>query len=74
MPPKRKILQHFLQKYYSTYHGKSKMKLYQKALGEGFVFTKFYPLPTLSGMRVGNSFKKFIFLQKKYCNLTLLHV
>ena len=28
------------------------MKLYQKAFGEGFVFTKFYPLPTLIATRL----------------------
>ena len=61
-------------KYCNTLHNKCKTKLYKKGFGEIFIFVKYDPMPTLSDMRVGNNFKKFLFLQKKHCNLRLLHV
>ena len=54
----------FSRKYYNTLHNKCKTKLYKKGFGKIFIFVKYDPMPTLSDMRVGNNFKKFLFYKK----------
>jgi hypothetical protein len=64
----------FFKNIIAQYKANVKQNCIKGALGKVSFFAKSDPLPTLSDMRVGNNFKKIFFLQKKHCNLRLLHV